>query len=209
MIVTHHGAGCIKLAAGDTILVFDPISKQSKLKAVSFGADVAFIAVNHPDMNGADQAARGDKQPFIIRGPGEYEIASVFAAGFPTESHYGGEKRINTVYALQFDGFSILNLGALSSPTLPSAITEDMDTIDVLFVPIGGNGVLTPSEAHKLAVSLEAKVVIPIHWETGEKDSLKVFLKEAGAERKDAVEKLTIKPKDILDSAGDVVVLKP
>lgn len=210
MIATYHGVGCIKLTAGDTTLVFDPISKQSKHKAVSFGADIAFISLNHPDMNGADQAARGEKQPFVIRGPGEYEVSSVFAAGFPTTSEYGGESRINTVYALQFDGLSILNLGALSTPALPSAITEDMDSVDILFVPIGGSGVLSPSEAHKLAISLEAKVIIPTHWaETGEKDALKMFLKEAGSDKNEPVEKYTVKPKDILQSAGDVVVLRP
>ncbi len=208
MIITYLGAESVKLQAGDTVLAFNPVSKESKLKSSSYGADVCFISLNHADMNGAEQVGRGEKQPFVIRGPGEYEVASIFAAGFPTQSHYDGVEWFNTVYTLQFDGFTIVYLGALDESKLPKEATEDLDSIDVLFVPVGGQGVLDPAQAHKLAVSLEPKIIIPIHHgAVGEKDALKRFLKEAGAEGAKAQEKLTIKPKDIAAMSGEVIVL--
>lgn len=196
------------MSAGETTLVFGPISKQSKnLKATNFGADIAFISLQHPDMNGLAEAGRGEKQPFAITGAGEYEVATMTANGFETKSEYDG-RVINTAYLVSFDGMNVLYLGALSDAKMPLAALEDVESIDVLFVPVGGEGVLSAAEAHKLAVQLEAKVIIPIHWDgIGEKAGLPQFLKEAGAEGQKPVEKLTIKSKDIAAMQGEVVVL--
>src|SRR5262249_17074496 len=149
-------------SAGDTTLVFGPVSKASKeFKPTNFGADVAFISYNHPDMNGADEASRGDRQPFVINGPGEYEVKEMTVAAFPSGSTYGGERKINTVYTIHFDGLSVMYLGALGDLDLPKEVLE-MDSPDILIVPIGGKGTLNPAEAAKLAVKLEAKLIIPI-----------------------------------------------
>ena len=208
MIITYHGAACVKVGAGETTLAFAPVSKESKMKTVSFGADVAFVPLNHPDMNGIEQVGRGGKEPFIIRGPGEYEVASITVAGYPSASRYGGQERINTMYVVNFDGMTILYLGALSDEKLPAEITEDLEDIDALFVPIGGNGALEPRAAAKLAVSLEPHVVIPILWGEGaEKDALKIFLKEYGADDTKPVEKLTIKSKDAAAMEGEAVIV--
>ncbi len=204
MILTFHDGACIRASAGDTAIVFGPISKQSKnFKPTNFGADVAFISLNHPDMNGSEEAGRGDKQPFVIFGPGEYEIKEITASGYPAGSLYEKEGRINTVYSIHFDGLSVLYLGALGDMDLPSEVLE-MDSPDILIIPVGGDGVLSAAEAEKLAVKLEAKIVIPILYSD---KSLKTFLKEAGAESTKPVDKLTIKPRDLAGKQGEVVVL--
>ncbi|MEK7081750.1 MAG: hypothetical protein AAB905_00900 [Patescibacteria group bacterium] len=53
MIISYHGVECVKVQFGDKVLVFNPVSKDSKFGATRFGADIAFISLNHPDMNGA------------------------------------------------------------------------------------------------------------------------------------------------------------
>ncbi len=209
MILTYHDGFCVRASAGDTTIVFGPVSKQSKeYKPTNFGADVALISLNHPDMNGGEEAARGEKQPFIISGPGEYEIKDIVVFGFPSESEYGvppaGGKRINTLYSVSFDGLSVFYAGAVGTPALPKDL-EDMDAPDILIVPIGDKGALTPAQAQKLAVALEAKIVIPIAYDD---KSLKQFLKEAGSESVKPEEKLTLKKKDVVGKEGEVVVLK-
>lgn len=204
MILTYHEGGCIRASAGDTSVVFGPVSKNSKkYKPVNFGVDVAFVSFNHPDMNGAEEAARGEKQPFVISGPGEYEVKEIAATGFPAGSTYGGEGKINTVYTIHFDGLSVMYLGALGDLDVPSEVLE-MDSPDVLILPVGGEGTLTPAEAGKLAVKLEAKIIIPILYD---EKTLKQFLKEAGAEGTKPVDKLTIKPRDVAGKENEVVVL--
>lgn len=205
MILTYHDGFCVRASAGDTTVVFGPVSKASKnFKPTNFGADVAFISLNHADMNGADEAGRGEKQPFVIQTPGEYEIQDVTAFGFGSTSKYGGGERLNTVFSVTFDGLTVLYLGAVGTTSLPKDI-EEMDAPDVLLIPVGDEGALTPTEAQKLAVNLQAKIVIPIGYN---EKSLKQFLKEAGAEGTKAEEKLTIKKKDVAGKENEVVVLK-
>jgi L-ascorbate metabolism protein UlaG (beta-lactamase superfamily) len=203
MILTFHEGACIRAQAGDTTVVFGPVSKASKsFKPTNFGADVAFISLNHADMNGAEEAGRGEKQPFTVLGPGEYEVKDITAAGFPSGSKYGGQARTNTVYSIHFDGLSVLYLGALGEMDLPPEVLE-MDEPDILVIPVGGNGALSPAEAQKLAVKLKAKVVIPVLYDD---KTLKQFLKEAGETVK-PVDKLTVKPRDVAGKEGEVVVL--
>ena len=204
MIISYHTGACLRAQAGDTTLVFAPISKQSKnFKPTNFGADVALIPLNHSDMNGASEAGRGDKQPFIISGPGEYEVKDVTATGFASGSKWDGEPRTNTIYSVLFDGLSILYLGAEGELDMPGEVLE-MDSPDILIIPIGGSGALSPAEAQKLAVKLESKVVIPILYDD---KTLKQFLKEAGEEGTKPVDKLTLKPRDVLGKESEVVVL--
>jgi L-ascorbate metabolism protein UlaG (beta-lactamase superfamily) len=205
MILTYHEGFCVRASAGDTTVVFGPVSKASKnFKPTNFGADVAFISLNHPDMNGVEEAGRGERQPFAITGPGEYEVKDITALGFGSTSEYGGGNRINTIYSATFDGLTVMYVGAVGTTALPKDI-EEMDAPDVLIVPVGNEGALTPSEAQKLAVNLEAKIVIPVGYD---EKSLKQFLKEAGAEGTKAEEKLTIKKKDVVGKQNEVVVLK-
>jgi L-ascorbate metabolism protein UlaG (beta-lactamase superfamily) len=204
MILTYHGGACVRASAGDTTVVFAPVSKQSKnFKPTNFGADVAFIPLNHPDMNGAEEASRGDKKPFVVFGPGEYEVKEIVASGFPTVKKDKAGDLVNTVYSLKFDGLNVLYLGCLATTELPKELME-MDAPDILIIPVGGEPVLTPAEAQKLAVKLEAKIVIPIMYDD---KSLKQFLKEAGAEGTKAEEKLTLKPRDVAGKQNEVVVL--
>ncbi|HEX9609036.1 MAG TPA: MBL fold metallo-hydrolase [Candidatus Paceibacterota bacterium] len=217
MVISYYGGEFFKVSFGDTTLAFNPISKDSKLKGTRFGSDIALVSMHHPDMDGVDQVAHGDRQPFVVDGPGEYEVKKTFIRGFATRSQFGvskeKEERQNTMFLVQLEGMHLCFLGALSSKELPKEAVAVMDTVDVLFIPIGGSGVLTASEAHSLAVEIEPALVIPMHYQTteaggdmGEKDALKKFLKEEGADVK-PIEKLTIKKKDLEGKEGEVVVL--
>lgn len=209
MVISYHGAEFFKVTFGDTTLAFNPISKDSKLKSTKFGADVAFVTLNHQDMNGVAQVTHGEREPLVLDGPGEYEVAGIFARGYASDSHYDTDKRINTIYVLKFEGMKLCFLGALGSATLPPEAKEMMDNIDVLFVPIGGDGVLEPADAHSLAVKIEPKIIIPMHYgEVGIKEALKIYLKEEGAEAIKPIDRLTLKKKDLEGKNAEVVVLE-
>ena len=85
---------------------------------------------------------------------------------------------------------------------------EAIDGVDILFVPIGGEGVLSSTDAYKLAVNLEPKIIIPMHYgDIGDKNALKTFFKEGGEETVAPIDKLTVKKKDLEGKEGDIVVL--
>jgi len=205
MVITHHGGQCFKVSFGDTTLAFDPISKKSKLSPVKFGSDVAFISMNHENFNGAQQVAHGSKQPFVVDGPGEYEIGDVTARGYGVQTTYEGIQRYNTIYQVSLEGMNLVFLGALGEPDIDPKILGELGDIDILFVPIGGGDVLEVPQASKLAVKLEAKCVIPMHYD---KQALDAFLKEESSTNAKPQEKLTIKKKDVNEMKGEVVVLK-
>ncbi len=208
MIITYDGVESVKVSHGDFTIALNPISKESKFKLANFGSDLVLITANHPDLNGAETATRQGKEPFVIKGPGEYEVRGVFVRGFPSKTVYGGVERVNTVYSFELDGIRVAYFGAISDKDLDSKSKEDLGDIDILFVPIGGDEVLNPEEAYKLAVKREPKIIIPIHFgAVGDKNALDTFLKEADASGVKAIDKLTIKRKDLIDKQGEVVVL--
>ncbi|MBA3789415.1 MBL fold metallo-hydrolase [Patescibacteria group bacterium] len=211
MVITHHGGQCFKVTFGDLTLVFDPISKNGTLPGIRFGADIALISRNHPDMNGSSEISSGGKELFVISGPGEYERGGVTVQGFFTKSEYGlpkGEtEAANTVYAVKLEGMTLVHLGALAEPALSQEAREAIDDIDILFVPVGGDGVLDAADAAKLSTILEPKIIIPMHWHgMGEPKSLEAYIKEEGGTA-ETVDKLTIKKKDTTDKDGAIMVL--
>ena len=217
MVITHHGGQCFKVTLGDLTLVFDPISKNSTLPAVRFGADIALVSRDHSDMNGIDEVTYGEKKPFAITGPGEYERQGIVIQGFLSNSKFGleknQEKAVNTIYSVQLEDMTLVHLGALADTELSHEARESIDEIDVLFVPVGGDGVLSPAKAHELAVSLEPKIIVPMHWTVppaggGAPKSLDAFLKAAG-NGSEKVDKLTLKKKDLIGRDGSIIIVTP
>lgn len=213
MIITYLGGEFVKVQFGDITLAFNPPAKGSKLPITRFGADIVLSTLNDVDMNGIETVTHGDRKPFVVSGPGAYEIKGVAVRGYATESEYGKEKRINTVYTVLLEGMKLCFLGALGNVALPAELKEELDDVDILFTPIGGEGVLSAADANKLAVQLEPRLVIPIHYAgIGDSSALKIFLKEAGEDNPpaggSAVEKLTLKKKDLEGKEGEIVVLK-
>ena len=101
------------------------------------------------------------------------------------------------------DDIKICFLGAISKE-LPAEARGMIGNPDIIFVPVGSS-TLSPKDAYKLAVSLEPSIIIPMDYEPAD---LKAFLKEGGEEKVEAIEKLTIKKKDLEGKEGEIVVLK-
>jgi L-ascorbate metabolism protein UlaG (beta-lactamase superfamily) len=207
MIITYYGVEFFKVQFGDTIIGINPIAKDSQHKSGRFSADIALVSNKHKDFSGVENLSFGDKTPFVIDGPGEYEIKGVTIRGFLSKSAYEDAHKLNTVYVISLEDMKLCHLGALSEGELTSELKEQLEGIDILFVPVGSKGLLSPERAYKLCVELEPKIIIPMYYgEDGEK-SLKVFLKEGGADAVKAVDKLTLKKKDLEGKEGEIVVL--
>src|SRR5581483_1019479 len=134
-----------------------------------------------------------------------YEIKDVFIKGFKSDSKYGGEDRLNTIYTVHLENMNLCFLGAHGSKDIPDNASEALDDVDILFVPIGVDGVTSPADAYKLAVKIEPKLIIPLSF--GNSAALKSFLKEAGEEATKPTDKLTLKKKDLEGKEADILVL--
>ncbi|OGZ05256.1 MAG: hypothetical protein A2845_02995 [Candidatus Lloydbacteria bacterium RIFCSPHIGHO2_01_FULL_49_22] len=209
MIITYHGGQFIKIAQGDTVIAANPFGKQSRMKPIRFAARIGLVSMNHPELNGVENLSHGDKVPFVVSGPGEYEIGGVAVSGFLSPKSVGEAGLLNTIYTVELEGIRICILGALAGTELSPETIEGIGEVDILVVPISGGDVLTPSDAGKIAVMLDAKLIIPVDFEDKNDKQLKAFLKEAGAEDVVQIEKLILKKKDLEGKEGDVIVLEP
>jgi len=202
MIINYLGKEFFKISQGDLTVAFNPISKESKLPTpAKFGADVAIVTTNHPDYNGGADLKHGDRVPFVIDGPGDYEVKGVFVKGEASHAEIGGKNYLSTSYLLSLDGITLGFTGPLGKE-LSKEAKEILSESDVLFVSLAGPG--GASGAYKLASALEPGLIIPMDYDSA---SLKTFLKEAGEDKLEAIEKLVLKKKDLEGKEGDVVVL--
>lgn len=207
MIIQYFGKQFFKISQGDFSVAVNPISKDSKdFNKAKFGSNAVIITTNHPDFNGVDSATFGENTPFIINGPGEYEVGDMYVQGFESRAEIDKKEYINTIYLITLDDIKIVFVGALSNKdSIAKSFSEAVDEPDLFFVPIGGTSTIDAATAHKLGNSFNAKMVVPMDYD---KDSLKVFLKESGSEGIKPVDKLTIKKKDFLGKAGQVVIFE-
>ena len=208
MIITYYGDQFVKISQGDTVIAINPPSKESGRTPSRFGSGLVLSTTAHPLYNGYETVTYGENVPFGIDGPGEYEHSGVVVRGKGTTTVIEDKEYQSTVYTLTLEDITVGFLGPVEG-TLPSALLEILGNADILFVPIGGEGVLEPAAAYKLAVSLAPKIIIPMDYGKGRnKEALKMFLKEAGASDTESLEKLTIRRKEIDQKQADVIVLQ-
>lgn len=207
MIIQYFGKEFFKISQGDFTVAVNPISKDSKeFNKAKFGSNAVLITTNHPDYNGIDSATFGENTPFIVDGPGEYEVGDMYVEGFASSATIDGKEYVNTIYLITLDDIKVAFLGALGNKdSVPKSFVESIDEPDLFFVPVGGKSTIDGAAAQKLANSFNAKMVIPMDYDAA---SLKVFLKESGAEGVKPIDKLTIKKKDFVGKQGEVVVFE-
>ena len=208
MVITYFGKQYCKLTLGDLTIAINPPAKDSKVfggKVPRFGADIVLITTNHPDYNGVDTVTLGDKVPFVIDGAGSYEIKGIFVTGAKSAVTIDGKEFINTVYGFELDSIKIVVLGAIADvSTLSPEAKELAGASDILFLPIGGTDVFDCAKAYKAATTFSPYVIIPVDAD----DALVAkFLKEAGQKDTEALDKATLKRKDLEGKENYIIPL--
>ena len=100
-------------------------------------------------------------------------------------------------------------------PELNEVQQEALGVVDILIVPVGGNGyTVDPVGAQKLIKELDPKLVIPTHYADEAlnfpipQQELSNALKELAMEPKETVTKLRLKPNELTDLAQLVILEK-
>lgn len=191
---------------------FDPAFTGIKFPKIE-EADIVMISHDHPDHNAVSQVPG---KPFVIKGPGEYEVKGVTVVGIASyhDEKKGEERGKNTIYKFTVDGINLCHLGDLGQKLTEKQV-EEIGDVDVLFVPIGGFYTISPEIASEVIAQIEPFVVIPMHYkrddlkeEIAEKlEGLDKFLKQMGAEGLEKQNKYTIS-KDKLPEIMTIVVIE-
>ena len=212
MDITYLGHSCFLLRHKSVKVITDPFDKSVGIKQVKTEADIVTISHDHGDHSGLKMVTG---KPMVIRGPGEYEIKGVSITGMQTfhDEEEGALRGKNTVYTIDIDEMRICHLGDLGHK-LSDKQLEDLDGIDVLMVPVGGNTSLEPKTAMAVIRQISPSIAIPMHYRTKEhnqvwkkKVTLEDFLKISGMEAK-KTKKLTVTKLDLPEEMELVVLEK-
>lgn len=212
MVISFYGEGCFKIQSGEKNILIDPPTTASGLTAPRFKADIILKTLTSFPI--AEQLIeKSDGQ--LIYGPGEYDIESaswrIKISGIELAKE-SSKEFFKTIYLLETESVKICFLGHISQMPEPD-ILEQLEEIDILFIPAGGKPFIEQKIAAKLIKQISPKIVIPAFFKiTGLKrpaDDLKIFLEEANGYKKEQQEKLTVKRKD-LDGINktEIVALK-
>ena len=178
MDIQSFGANCILVNYKGTRLVVDDNLADLGGKSVLKPGDIALYTGEHGD------APDGTK--LVVDQPGEYEVSDVSIVGVAARAHTDESgKQTATMYKVMAGEFSLLFTGHIY-PEITDRQLEALGIVDVMFVPVGGNGyTLDPVGALKLIKEVEPKLVIPTHYDDGLKypvpqQKLEPALKELG-----------------------------
>jgi hypothetical protein len=166
-------------------VVTDPYDhREIGYEPLKLKGDIVTVSHKTPGHN-FTSAVKGD--PYLIDGPGEFEIGGVFVTGIQTNGHKKEVDEIrNTLYLFDFNGINVLHLGDLNRVPTQTEV-EAFGPVHVALVPVGGGGSLTAIKATEVISLLEPNIVIPMHYATPatgntilKLDLLSKFLKEMG-----------------------------
>jgi len=209
MDVQFYGANCVSLTTKQARVVFDDNLVELGGKPVLKAGDVALFTT---------QQASAPKQEvkIMIDRPGEYEVSGVSIYGIQSRAHMDEQgKQTAAMYKLVIDDLKVLVTGHIY-PELSDKQLENIGMIDVMIVPVGGNGyTLDGIGALKLIKKIEPKLVIPTNYDMAglnfpvPQQTLQDALKSLAMEPKETVSgKLRIKSADLND-VTQLIVLNP
>jgi len=216
MKLTWAGQSCFQISVSNSRdhaadVVIDPFDESIGLKVPSFSADILLITHQHYDHNNV-KAVKGT--PFIISGPGEYEVKEVFIKGISSfhDDSQGKERGQNTIYTILAEGLKFCHLGDLGQKQLTDEQLEKIGNVDVLMIPVGGQFTISSQEAQRIVSQIEPKIVIPMHYELPKLkiklDNLDKFLKAMGKNSIVPQDKLTVKSSTLSQNGTEIVVLQ-
>jgi L-ascorbate metabolism protein UlaG (beta-lactamase superfamily) len=204
MDLQFHGANCISLTHKGTRLVIDDNLAELGAKSLLKPDDFALYTGKHSATSGR----------LTFDGPGEYEVSEVSIIGVAAQAHTDEDGHNATIFKIFTGDTSILVTGHIY-PKLNDGQLETIGLVDVLVVPVGGNGyTVDPVGALSLIKAIEPKIVVPTHY--ADKDlkypvpqqDLSAALKELGMEPAETVSKLKLKSGEQTDVAQLVIVEK-
>ena len=217
MVINWYGQSCFKiqtsgsnLTEGQVTIVTDPFAKETGLVPPRFQADIVTISHQHYDHNNIE-SLKGES--FIVETPGEYEIKGIAIKGVKSfhDQQEGKERGGNIIFLIKTEGMVLCHLGDLGQKKLDAGQIEALNSVDILFVPVGGKYTIDGSEAAEIVTQIEPRIVIPMHYKIkGLKEELadeKEFLEELGEADPERVEKLVLKKKDLPEEEQTRVVV--
>ena len=191
--IEYKGGNTIVVSTKKASVVFDPKLSMVGLKDISMKDGVQVVTESR-------FLTDDDAYRLTIDSPGEYEIADVSLRGIAAQRHIDDDTTTAaTIYQLEIGGVRLAVFGNIA-PKLSEDQLEAIGVVDIVVIPVGGNGyTLDATAAATLVRQLEPKAVIPVHYADSAlsyevpQETLEVFTSELGAPLEEAASKYRVK----------------
>jgi len=177
--VEYKGANTVVISTKKGTIVTDPQLSLVGLKDITT-KDVIELSTE------ARFALNSENARLVIEGPGEYGIADFDIHGIAAQRHLDADGKASTIYRIEAGEIRVALVGNIYEK-LSEAQLEEIGLVDVLIIPVGGNGyTLDATGAATLTRLIDPKIVVPIHFADPvvkyevPQDELDTFIKELG-----------------------------
>lgn len=206
MDIQYYGANCVAISTANARVIVDDNLKSLGLKSVTKPDDVLLYS-------SLDYVDDTISAKLLVERAGEYEVGDMSIKGVAAKSHLEADDvRNSTIYKFSSKDIDLVVLGNIY-PKLTDDELEAIGNVDVLVVPVGGHGyTLDTDGALELIKTLEAKIVVPIHYADPQ---IKYSVPQTGLDEAinglamdvtDTVKKLRVKPTSFTDTTQLFVV---
>lgn len=213
MEISYLGHSSFKIKTKLATVVTDPYnSSKVGLKFPKTEAEIVTVSHDHEDHNSVSNI---DGTKKIVNGAGEYEIMGVSVLGFNSyhDDKKGEVRGKNVIYVFEAEGLRIAHLGDLGHKLSPELV-DDMGSIDILMIPVGGVYTIDSKVAADIISEIEPYFVIPMHYKVDKlalsqadnMETLEPFLKEVTFPT-ETLPKLVIKKGDIIEDQNTKIII--
>lgn len=179
--IEYKGGNGIVITTKKTTALIDPKLSVVGLKDLAIKEAVEIATEARFAVNGKDSQ-------LVIEGPGDYELGDFSVRGVSATRHLDTEtdEEIATIYRIEVGDARIALIGNIA-PKLSEQQLEAIGVVDILILPVGGNGyTLDATSAAGIVRQIDPKVVIPTSYADSAltyevpQDDLATFTKELG-----------------------------
>ncbi|NTW62241.1 Zn-dependent hydrolase [Candidatus Saccharibacteria bacterium] len=180
--IEYKGGNSVIISAKKAKIVTDPKISVVGLKDLSTKGAV--------ELNTEDRFATDNPDALlVIKSPGDYGVAGFDIHGVAAKRSIDDESEgmTSTMYRVEVDGARIGIIGNIHNKLTDEQL-EELGVLDVLVIPVGGNGyTLDAVDAAALVRMIGPKVVVPVHYKDESikyevpQDDLSLFIKDLGA----------------------------
>lgn len=207
MEIQYFGANAIRLSTRKASIIVDDNLASLGQKPITKNGDIALFTGPH------GESSPDVEEKIVIDKPGEYEVSEISIQGIPARSHLDEEgQKSATIFKITEDDTKIVVTGHIY-PELSDEQLEAIGMVDVLIIPVGGNGyTLDGVGALKVIRKIEPKIVTPTHYDEKGFDypvpqqPLSEALKALAMEPKETVAKFKVKPVELTDNTQLVIL---
>ena len=214
MDIKWFGQSCFEIKNKNVTVITDPYNDDIGLKLPKLKANIVTVSHNHYDHNNVARVEKANpgKEVFVADTPGGDEVEGVLIEGISTfhDDKKGAGLGLNTIFEMKINGLTVCHLGDLGV-SLTDEQVDNLDDIDILFVPVGGTYTLDAKGAVEVIEQIEPRMVIPMHYKTEglnikELEGVEKFIKELGVDA-EKMDSLKIEKKDLPQEGMRLVIL--